>query len=161
MVFATSSCGFKPMYGEQGLSDATLTGARPEIFINNIPDREGQILRNLLIDQLYTNGRPINYTYEIEFTPLRIKTTEMGIKKDASATRIQVQITTDMKLVRNSYGEKEVILTRKFKSVGAHNLLYNQLASLTSREDIVRDILKEMSQEITAKLDLYFYDFVE
>ena len=158
MILTTASCGFKPMYGEQGLSNTILTSSRPEIFIDNIPDRQGQILRNLLIDKLYTKGRPINYTYKLRFTPLKIETTEMGIRKDASATRIQVQISTTMLLIKTSLNEEEVILTRKFKSLGAHNLLDNQLASLVSREDIIEDILKEISQEIVTSVNLYFYE---
>jgi len=161
IVLSVNSCGFKPMYGEQGISNESLVSSRPEIFIGNIPDRQGQILRNLLIDKIYTNERPNNYEYELEFTPLEIKTTEMGIKKDASATRIQVQISTIMNLVRSSGIKRDVVMTRKFKSVGAHNQLDNQLASLVSREDIVEDILKEMAQEITTSIDLYFYDFIK
>ena len=161
LLISASACGFQPMYGDAGLSNSSLLGSRPEIFIGNIPNREGQFLRNLLIDRLYQNGRPANYSYELEFTPLEINSINMGIRRDGSATRIQIQVSTTMQLVRKSAEEKEVLFSRRFKSVGAHNMLYNQLASLTSREDIVEDILKEMSHEMVTSIDLYFYSYLD
>jgi len=149
------------MYGDEGLSNASLLAERPEIFIANIPDRHGQILRNFLIDRLYTNGRPTNFSYELDLSPIKEENTEMGIKKDSSATRIQVQVSTNMKIVRLTGEEKEVVFEHKIKSVGAHNVLDNQIASLVSREDLMSDILKEMADEIKTQVDLYFYSFLE
>lgn len=153
MIFTASSCGFQPMYSSNGA-----VSNLPEIYVGNIPDEQGQFLRNILIDKYYTNGRPTNYDYELEFSPLNKKTIEMGIQKDATATRIMVELSINMKIIKNSEKGKITVFEKTIKTVGAHNLLTNQFASLISKEDITEDLIKEMSEDVFTEVNLYFYN---
>ena len=54
-----------------------------EVGIDSIPDRYGQILRNNLIDRMYSQGRPQNPKYELT---IHLRQTEEGIGLLPNAT---------------------------------------------------------------------------
>ena len=145
-----SGCGFESVYAAKAQSPLS----RPDIEIGNIPDRDGQYLRNLLIDRLYINGRPPDAVYQLKLSPLANNTVNIGIQKDATATRAQMQITTRMQLIEKSTGK--VLLQRALRAMGSYNLLDNQLATMVSQQNVTESILHEMSGDVMTELDLYF-----
>ena len=149
-----SACGFEPLLAQKGAADQSVVMLYPGIEIGNIPDRDGQYLRNLLIDRLYTNGRPYEAPYILTFSPLVKSSVNLGIRKNASATRAQMQITTEMQLMARD--TKQILLTRSLKTTGAYNLLDNQLATLTSQQYTLDDALKELGDEAVTELNLFF-----
>src|SRR5207249_1795191 len=124
------------------------------IEISPIPDRDGQYLRNLLIDQLNTTGRPADAPYQLKLSPLTRSTVNMGIEKNAAATRAQVQIASQMQLIEKSTGK--VLLQRDLKTSGAYNLLDNQLATLVSQQSTIENLLQELGEDAAEELNLYF-----
>jgi LPS-assembly lipoprotein len=147
--FFLSGCGFESLYATRNIEQST-----PAIEIANIPDQDGQYLRNLLIDRLNAGGRPADPRYELKFTPLAKDTVNIGIRKDASATRAQVQVATQMRLIEKSSGK--ILLQRDLKTVGAYNLLDNQLATMSSQRYTTENILRELGDSAVTELDLYF-----
>lgn len=150
---ALSGCGFTPMYGETE-HGSKVASELQGIEIENIPDREGQYLRNLLIDRLYTDGKPQNALYTLKITRLKRDVVNFGIRKDATATRDEMQITARLELVDRASGT--AVLSRDMRSVGAYNLLDNQYATLISRDSLTGHVLGEMSDNIVTELSLYF-----
>lgn len=148
------ACGFQPVYGDRGLHTAT-TVAHNRISIANIPDRDGQYLRNQLIDHLYQRGAPANALYTLKIAPLSKEITDIGIRKDASSTRGQMDIRTQLTLVDNATGA--VVLKRQLHSVGGYNQLDNQFATLVSREALTENVLREISDNIVTELNLFFH----
>ncbi len=59
MPVAMGACGFKPVYGTAS-HDSAVGAALANVQIDPISDRNGQVLRNNLIDRFYTDGRPSN-----------------------------------------------------------------------------------------------------
>lgn len=149
-----AACGLEPMYSKGNTGGQQITAALPNIDIAGIPDRDGQYLRNLLIDQLYAHGRPGDAPYLLTFAPLEKDTVNLGIRKSATATRAQVEISTHMKLVEKA--TSKVLLSRDLKSIGAYNLLDNQLASIVSQQNITESLLQEMRDSAVRELSLYF-----
>lgn len=144
-----SACGFTPLHtGKDG------TVYRAGIEIANIPDREGQYLRNFLIDRLYQNGRPHDAPYLLSIAPLDKKITNMGIRKDATSTRGQLDITAVMALVEKETGK--VLLERQVRAGGGYNQLDNQFASLISENRLTDHALEEIGDNILTELNLYF-----
>lgn len=155
LTISLSACGgFEPMLAAKPDAQMQTGAAMPDIEIGNIPDQEGQYLRNVLIDRLYTDGRPAAALYQLSFSPLLKDIMNLGIQKDATATRAQMQITTQMQLIEKSTGK--VVLRRDLKTVGAYNLLDNQLATLVSQRNITESILQEMGDNAVTELNLYF-----
>lgn len=150
-----AACGFEPMYGTHSAQSEAATTALPNIEIANIPDRDGQYLRNLLMDRLYQHGHPDDAApYILKFGTLSKNIVDLGIQKDATATRAQIQIAAHMDLVDKSTGK--AVLQRDFRTVGAYNLLDDQLATLVSQQNITESILQEMRDEAVTQLSLYF-----
>src|SRR6201996_5580011 len=132
LLLCLAACGFEPMYGAHSAATEAVDTALPNIDIGNIPDRDGQYLRNLLIDRLYTGGRPDAAPYTLNFSKLNKNIVDIGIQKDATATRAQIQITTHMDLIDKSTGK--AVLQRDLKTVGAYNLLDDQLSTIVSQQ---------------------------
>lgn len=153
LCLMVAGCGFTPMYGDKAAS--TL---RPDIEIVSIPDRDGQYLRNLLIDRLYLQGTPADTRYQLVMSPPQKTVINIGIRKDASATRAQMQIDSKMQLIEKAGGK--VLMERDFRIVGAYNLLDDQLATIVSRQSITENMLREMADDVVRALDLHFRESV-
>jgi LPS-assembly lipoprotein len=141
-----SGCGFTPMYA--GGSPAV--GA--DIFIANIPDRDGQYLRNLLIDRLNPRGRPDAARYELKIEPLKITATDLGIQKDATVTRTEIEIEAHLVLAGKEKGE--ILLDRRVHAVGGYDVLDQQYSTLVTRQNVKEHILAELADDIVLSLNL-------
>lgn len=154
LCLCLAACGFEPMYGSHSRGAETIAREGQNIDIANIPDRDGQYLRNLLIDRLYTQGRPADAAYELRIGPLEKNIINLGIRKDASATRAQLSIVAPMALIDKASGKP--VLQRTLRAFGAYNILENQLSTLTSQQDVVDSVLREIRDSAVTELDLFF-----
>lgn len=151
-----SSCGFEPMYGNLGATaQKSVEGNYSDIEIANIPNREGQYLRNALIDRLYTEGRPADARYVLEIEPLKRSLTNQAIQKDATYTRSLMEYSTTIRL-RDQKAENVVVLERKQRALGSYNLLDNQFATISSRDSLNDHLLDELADSIQLAIALHF-----
>lgn len=144
-----SACGFQPLYG----GTAPVADRYTTIAIPNIPDREGLYLRNLLIDRLYTHGRPADARQDLKIEPLKITATDLGIQKDATVTRTQIEIDAHMLLIDKATGK--VLLDRNLHAVSGYDVLDRQYATLVVRQTLMNHVLEELSDSIMTELNLY------
>lgn len=152
LVLALGACGFEPLYTQKdalGPSENLLA----TIDIATIRDRDGQQLRNALIDRLHTQGQAAP-RYRLVVSPPQKSVVSIGVRKDATATRGQMSIDTTMTLTDLASGEK--ILTRKLHTVGGYNKLDNLYAAQVSEDYATQRILEETADKITLELALYF-----
>ncbi|HYD19449.1 MAG TPA: LPS assembly lipoprotein LptE [Patescibacteria group bacterium] len=154
LALLVAGCGFKPMYGEHAGRFDAADARESGIEVANIPDRDGQYLRNQLIDRLNLKGRPGNAPYLLTVSPLRTELTNLGIRKDATATRAMLQTSATMTLTERATGQ--VVLTRDVKAVGGYNQLDNQFATLVSKSSVLSHMLEEMADTITTEIGLFF-----
>jgi LPS-assembly lipoprotein len=148
LVLLLSSCGFQPLYTRD------VTAPWPHVEIANIPDREGQYLRNLLTDRLYARSAPADARYTLQITRPGIKISSLGIRKDATSTRGQVDISATVTLRDKASGD--TLLQRYVQASGGYNRLDNRYATFVSEESSVDLVLKELSDAVMTELDLYF-----
>jgi LPS-assembly lipoprotein len=153
VVLLLSACGFHPMYGDH--SDAATAANYSNIEIGNIPNRDGQYLRNQLIDRMYLDGRPADTVYALKIAPVKTITTNLGIRRDATATRAMVETDTTIQLVEKTSGK--LLLQRDIRATGGYNLLDNQFATIVSRQSVDNHMLEEMAEDIVTELGLYFH----
>lgn len=125
-----------------------------DIEVLNIPDRDGQYLRNALIDRLYVAGRPASARYALEIAPLEKTSTNQAVRKDATYTRALVEISATLRLRDRQSGE--VVLERPVRALGSHNLLDNQFATISSRDSLNDRLLDELADSIQTALALHF-----
>lgn len=147
------ACGFQPMYGKHA-DGQSLAVLHQNIRIENIPDRDGQFLRNMLLDRLNDDSRASDTRYVLEVAPLKKETVNQLVTKDATYTRALLKISTSIRLVDTVYGT--TVLERKFLSSGSYNLLDNQFATIVSRDSMTDNLLRELSDNMVTAINLHF-----
>lgn len=152
MPAVLGACGFKPVYGTAS-HDSAVGVALANVQIDPITDRNGQVLRNNLIDRFYTDGRPANARYRLAVA-LAATEEELGIQKDATATRARLRLQASYELIEISTGQ---VVYRTFsRSIVSFNLLDSQFAVLATRQDAYDRGLTELADDIRTRLSLYF-----
>jgi LPS-assembly lipoprotein len=151
LCLCAAGCGFEPLYAGGGQSVAAHYA---EVDVANIPDRDGQFLRNALIDRLYVGGRPADAKYELKIDPLKETSTDLGIQKDATVTRTQIEISARLRLVDRETAR--TLLDRTVRAVGGYDVLDQQYTTVITRQSVTENILTELSDNVLRELDLYF-----
>ena len=154
LLFALSGCGFRSVYGERSNShgDTAVATQLNDIAIEPVHERNGQMLRNNLIDMMYGKGRPAHPLYKLAVT-LRSTEEDFGIQADATTTRTMVNMYGDFSLKTDSGKE---LLTGSAHSTSNINKISNQYATLVARNQAYERTINEVSEQIVSRLSLYF-----
>ena len=108
-ILLLPACGFAPTYGTRGenASSPFVTSGLDQIDIALIPDREGQYLRNALIDRFYKNGTPSAPQYLLEIPKVSENVAAFDITIDSEATRRQLKLSATMTLTNVPSGQDQ------------------------------------------------------
>ena len=156
VVLALSACGFQTVYGDRSGGGALSAPQQfSQIEIGNIPDREGQILRNALVDRLHSLGGPMRGSglYALNVSPVQESLINLDITKTADATRAQLKMTTFMQL-KDVQGS--VLLQRRLISITSMNQLASEFTNRVSEQAARESVLQDLAQQIETQLSLYF-----
>lgn len=148
-----TACGFQPLYGERGGVQETNIQLQ-HVFIANIPDREGQYLRNALIDRFYRTGRPVDPAYTLRITSLNESKRDLDVTIDSDATRGQLKLTASMVLTDNQTGQ--ALLNRSLMAVTSYNILASEFTNRVSEQNARENALNDLARQIEMQLGLYF-----
>jgi len=144
-----SACGFTPMYGTSGDIQANLA----QIEINNIPNREGQFLRNELIDRFYTSSRPDQPIYQLQISPIIERIIDLDITKTSDATRSQLHLSTAISL--KDLRTSEVVLSKNLNSTSSFNILTSEFSTRVSEQNTRENTLNDLARQIELQIALY------
>lgn len=147
-----AGCGFTPVYARPDAGTPAVQDRLQAVEIGLIADREGQYLRNKLIDQMGGGTMPAKYFLRV--WQLKRTETPFGIRKDATSTRGDITLTAVMELIDSDTGD--VVLTRNLRARGGYNRLDNLYGSLITQEDTIDRLLDELAERIVTDLSLYF-----
>lgn len=153
LYLTLTACGFQPVYGTRGL-DTNIQKAYQSIAISNIPDREGQILRNHLIDRLHLRATPAQPAYVLNVSPINGYVVRLGIARDATTTRAQYEANAYVSLKDMATGD--VVLERQVRSLAAFNILSSEFQTVVTEEDAQERVLNDLADQIETQLSLYF-----
>ena len=153
LLFLTA-CGFHPVYGVNKYTPVGAETKFQQIAIDNIPDREGQYLRNALIDHLYRNGRPASPQYRLTLTPLSETQRDLDITVDSDTTRAQLRIATTMTLIDTE--TRETLFTRSITSTASYNVLGSEFTNRVSEQSTRENILNDVARQIEMQIGLHF-----
>ena len=158
------SCGFQPVYSDKAIvtpavespamRNGNLAAALNSISVGNIADKAGQDLRNMLLDRLYTNGSTAQTVYDLTFSGIGERRRSLGIAKDASVTRSQLELAITMVLRERETGK--ALMSRELRAVSSYNVLGSQYTTLVTREDAREQGLRELANNAINALELYF-----
>jgi LPS-assembly lipoprotein len=151
-AFLLTACGFHTVYGSHGDQNSAVTAGLGDIAIENIPDRPGQILKNDLIDRMYSKGRPVTPHYRLKVM-LSSSEADLGIQADATSTRAQLNTTGEYTLT-DLAGKK--LASGMAHSVSNFDTLDQQFSTQAAREAATERTIDEVSNQIVNALSLYF-----
>lgn len=150
-----ASCGFSPLYGSQLSAERhQVQAALNDISINNIPNREGQYLRNQLVDRFHSGGTPHNPAYRLNVFSLNESRLNLDTTKNANATRAEMTLSARFTLSDSAGGN--VLLTRDVVSVTSYNILTSQFTTRVSEDNARLNALEDLARQIEQQIALYF-----
>ncbi len=153
LLATLTACGFHPVHGD--FSPSPQNGKSvPQIGIDVIPDREGQILRNELIDRLQINGTPTDPRYQLSVSRISEYDKELAITKSSEATRAQLLLKTSMSLTDKQTGQ--VVLSRDLQALTSYNVLESEFATRVTENSARENAIKDLARQINLNLSLYF-----
>ncbi len=152
-VLLLAACGFHPVYGVNKHTAVGVESKLALVDIASIPDREGQYLRNELIDKFYRTGRPLNAQYTLEVAPIIESLTDLDITKNSDATRGQLRLSTTM-LLRDKQ-TAEILLSRNIYSITSYNVLNSEFSTRVSEDNTRRNALDDLARQIETQINLY------
>jgi len=155
LCLSLTACGFTPIHGTAFQSDETISvqSEFAKIEISNIPDREGQYLRNELIDRFYTNGRPSQTQYTLNVTTIEESISDLDITKDSDATRAQLKLTTSIVLIDNE--TNQAVIERSLHAISSFNVLTSEFATRVSEKNTRQNALDDLARQIELHIALY------
>ncbi len=157
-VLLLTACGFEPVYGTLGQDESaaqeTVESTLAQISIGTIPDREGQYLRNALIDRFYRHGRPAETIYALALAPIEERLTDLDITKSSDATRGQLRLETEIKLIDKKTGV--TVMERELRSITSYNILGSEFTNRVSEDNARLNALDDLARQIELQVSLYF-----
>jgi LPS-assembly lipoprotein len=149
-----TSCGFSPMYASSSFGGGSeISDQLAQVQIENIPDREGQLLRNELIDRFYRDGRPSNPRYSLKVMPIEEYKRELDVTIGSDTTRAQLRMQTDMILTDLETGD--VVLKDGLTTYASYNVLGDQYATSVSEDNTRDNSIRDLARQIEQKTALY------
>lgn len=142
-VSLLGACGFRPLYG--GSSDSSFVRDNPlkGVSIDLIENREGQILRNFLIDRFQPDGTK---RYRLT-TDLDISEQDLGLAFDATTTRSRVVVNAAFSLQYQG-GTYEFVS----RSAGSYSTVLSDYGTLVARQDATERSLREIADDAKVRL---------
>ena len=150
---ALTGCGFAPLYGENSTAASPdVVDAMAQVSIRSLPNREGMKLRQVLREGLQPKGTT-NVVYDLDVN-LATRVEELGIRPDATSSRANLIVLATFRLNEGGvqvYGDR-------VQSIVSYNILDDQYATVASQADAENRGIKQIGQEIKARLAVYFHD---
>jgi LPS-assembly lipoprotein len=150
-----TGCGFQPIYmrtasGKAGPAQRELA----TVFVGNIPDRPGQVLRQALQERLGDDAGPaLAYDLNVTFS---ISGEGIAVLNDAIATRIRFVGSANWVLVSRD-PKRTVLASGNARAVDALNIFDSQyFAADLETETEQRRIAENIATQIATRLGVYF-----
>ncbi len=153
VVFAISACGFRPLYAPPA-EDAS--GERVYAFdalktvdVGQIPDRNGQYLRNKLVRLLHPGGRAqkMEYVLQISFSEGR---TDLDVQQSAIATRANLTVKVRYDLL--SIDSASTIGGGNVSATGGFNIFDSEFQTLIAEQGARERALESAAEQIRIRI---------
>ncbi len=148
-----AACGFHPLYAESHrTADAPALAA---ITVAPIAERMGQQLALSLREQLNPRGLSVEPRYRLNVT-LYVSRGDLGIQRDATATRGQVSVTAS--LVLTDAKTAKVLYRGSAHSLSAFNVVNDAYATQVAQDDSDSRTVRDLADEIRTRLAIFLQE---
>lgn len=150
IAVSLTACGFRPLYGDHSVS-AVSTVDLAAVQIDLIRDREGQMLRNELLDRFQPRGAALKplYGLSIVLTQQRVG---LAIRPDETGSRANLIILATYALRELASGD--VVFSGSTRAVTGYNVLSSDFATTSSETDAVRRAVGDLTEQITTRVSV-------
>ena len=156
-----SACGFRPLYSGRGTDDAVsgqqLTQEMASVFIDEIPDRTGQILRRTLSDRITPKGEPENPHYRLAVRLSDASISEQAVRKDNLATRYVMSMSATYRLY--TYPDNKLLLSDRVTNRAGYDVQRSPYATDVAERVIKERIVRIMGDDIALRLAAFLKSY--
>lgn len=145
-----SGCGFKPLYGSG--KNSISAGELDSVKVSHLPDREGQILRTLLVQRFNPDGRRVKPRFELKIN-LTQSISNLGVRRDATATRANLSVTADFFLTEIRSGKQS--FKGKSSITVSYNILDDRFATVAAQKNALERALRVIADSIKTRVSAY------
>lgn len=153
LAVALGGCGFRPMYGSES------TSAEAERLLGSVAiatigkDRNGQQLRNDLIDRISGGRTAEDPRYRLD---VELETIELGglIQTDGSITRYTVTMRGKVALV-DLAASSTVVMNELARATTTYNVPQSEYGAIAARQDAYRRASGQLADEIRSRIASY------
>lgn len=157
LVFASllfiTACGFHPVYGVNKYTSVGVEEKLQHVEIPHIRDREGQVLRNALIDRFHREGL-VDADYVLEISSIAERYINLDLTQTSDTTRAQLRLSAPYVLKDKRSGE--VLFESLAQSFVSYNVLSGQFATRVSENYARENALNDLASQIERGIVLYF-----
>lgn len=152
--FGLAGCGFRPLYGTGG-EQAGVQDRLGEINVLLIPERNGQLLRQSLMNRLERGGAGAARRYDLS-VQYSLAADAIAIQPDNSTSRVRLIATATWSLLAQD-AQRRTLASGSAREVDAYNIINQQFfsAELTSTA-VQRRMVDALAEQITQQLAVHF-----
>ncbi len=151
VLLLLSSCGFRPLYSVQGSQAANLSA----VYVNIIPNRSGQLLRQALQSRLEgsASGVAKRYTLDVGYSE---SVQGVGVQSDNSTTRNR-NVGNAVWSLHSADNTAVQVAGGTVRSLDGYNIIDEQFFYADLSEDAVqRRLADALADQIVQGLAVYF-----
>jgi LPS-assembly lipoprotein len=147
-----AGCGFEPLYGNHDTNSST-SADLAQVRVAPIANRTGQLLYNRLRDRLNPRGKPVEPRYVLEIT-IQERGEDLLLEPNNTTSRTRLELTALFQLREIESGA--TALKGQSRSSISYDILTSQYATISSEQDARDRATKQLSDDISTRLALYF-----
>ena len=151
LCFVLVGCGYQPLYGDR--ANAVTSEDLALIYIAPVPDRNGQQLRNFLLEELNASGQPSRPIYTLTIG-LNVVSTGVSLSRDSTTSRTSITATAKYSLTETGSGKS--LFSSTSRGTDAYDILISDYGTLVSQDDAIKRALREVSSDMRTQVAVYF-----
>ena len=155
ILITMSGCSLNPMYGENSGSSLIIEN----IYINQVRDRDHQIIRSELLKLVGTNNSEANNKLELDFK-VDISRTPLLIETSGEGNRMQIDVKVSYGIFRIT-DFRELILNDTVRVINTYTLSDSEYNNAQADISTYKLISKEIATNIHRQISLNYLKLVE
>ena len=155
ILVTMSGCSLKPMYGENSGSSLIMK----DIYVNQVRDRDHQIIRNELLKFVGTDSSEANSELELDFK-VEISRNPLLIETSGDASRMQIDVKVSYGIFRIT-DYRELIYDDAVRVINTYTLSDSEYNNAQADISTYELISKEIATNIHRQISLNYLQLVE
>lgn len=147
---ALGSCGFKPLYGTQATS--VNNKALSQVRVKPMRDRIGQLLYTHLTKSFHARGRARKPLWLLVIS-LNKRLDRVGIRKDETATRVNVTFEAKFQLINLS--NRRVAFRGRSVSTNSYDILKSRYGTIASEKNLDGRAARSLGENIKTRVAIF------